>query len=52
MYRNLYYHIHDELVYKRKIYHDENVQLSHDMRFPTMWHFDKCRLTGACAATF
>ena len=26
--------------------------LSHDMRFPTMWHFDMCRLGRASAASF
>ena len=26
--------------------------LSRDMWFPTMWHFDKCRLRRACAAFF
>ena len=26
--------------------------LSRDMWFPTMWHFDKCRLRWACAASF
>ena len=25
-------------------------EVSRDMCFPTMWHFDKCRLKGACAA--
>ena len=27
-------------------------KLSHDMRFPTMWHFDMCRLRQACVASF
>ena len=27
------------------------VYMSRDMRFPTMWHFDKCRLRRACAAS-
>ena len=26
--------------------------MSHDMWFPTMWHFDKCRLRQACTASF
>ena len=26
--------------------------LSHGMRFPTIWHFDKCRLGRASAASF
>ena len=26
--------------------------LSRDVCFPTMWHFDKCRLRLACAASF
>ena len=26
--------------------------LSRDTRFPTMWHFDKCTLRRACAASF
>ena len=26
--------------------------MSHDMWFPTMWHFDKCRLGLACTASF
>ena len=26
--------------------------MSHGMWFPTMWHFDKCRLRQACAASF
>ena len=25
---------------------------SHDMWFPTMWHFNKCKLRRACAASF
>ena len=32
-----------------------NTQLlysSSDMRFPQMWHFDKCRLRRACPAPF
>ena len=28
------------------------LHLSLDMRFPTMWHFDKCRLRSAYAASF
>ena len=28
------------------------ILLSRDMRFPTMWHFDMCRLRRACAASF
>ena len=28
-----------------------NEKLSCDMWFPTMWHFDKCRLRRACAAS-
>ena len=27
-------------------------KLSRDMWFPTMWHFDKCRLRRVCAAFF
>ena len=27
-------------------------QMSRDMLFPTMWHFDKCKLRRACAASF
>ena len=27
-------------------------KMSSDMWFPTMWHFDKCRLRRACAASF
>ena len=27
------------------------VNVSRDMWFPTMWHFDKCRLGRACAAS-
>ena len=27
-----------------------SIQLSRDMLFPTMWHFDKCRSRRACAA--
>ena len=27
-------------------------QMSHSMRFPTIWHFDKCRLRWAYAASF
>ena len=30
----------------------EDYQMSHNMWFPTMWHFDKGRLGGACAASF
>ena len=26
--------------------------LSRDMLFPTMWHYDKCRLRRVCAASF
>ena len=26
--------------------------MSRGMRFPTIWHFDKCRLRRACAASF
>ena len=26
--------------------------MSRDMWFPTMWHFDKCRLRRACAVSF
>ena len=26
--------------------------MRHGMRFPTMWHFDKFRLSRACAASF
>ena len=29
----------------------EGEYISHDMWLPTMWHFDKCRLTRACAAS-
>ena len=25
--------------------------MSHGMRFPTMWHVDKCRLRRACAVS-
>ena len=28
------------------------IYLSREMWFPTMWHFDKCRLRQACAAPF
>ena len=28
------------------------LQISYDMWFPNMWHFDKCRLRRACAAYF
>ena len=28
------------------------IYMSRDMRFPTMWHFDKFRLRRACAASF
>ena len=27
-------------------------ELSRDMKFPTMWCFDKCRLRRACSASF
>ena len=30
----------------------KNKKLSPHMRFPIMWHFDKCRLRRACAAPF
>ena len=30
----------------------DNSHMSHDMRFPTMCNFDKCRLRRACAASF
>ena len=29
-----------------------SLHLSHDMWFPTMWYFDKCRLRRACVASF
>ena len=29
-----------------------DINLSRDMWFPTMWHFDKCRLRRVCAAAF
>ena len=28
------------------------IDMSRDMRFPTMWYFDKCRLRRACVASF
>ena len=28
------------------------IHMSRDMRFPTMWYFDKCRLRRACAASY
>ena len=31
---------------------DLSKQLNRDMRFPTMWHFDKCRLRPACTDSF
>ena len=31
---------------------EECNKMSHDMRFPTMWHDDKCRHTQACADSF
>ena len=30
----------------------DHSNMSRDMRFPTMWHFDKCILRRACAASF
>ena len=33
-------------------HHHCRMYLSHDMWFPTMWHFDKCRLRRTHAATF
>ena len=27
-------------------------EMSRDIRFPTMWHFDKCIFKRACAASF
>ena len=30
---------------------EKNTRLSHDMWFPKIWHFDKCRLRWACAAS-
>ena len=29
---------------------ERQVNMSCEMRFPTMWHFDKCRFRRACAA--
>ena len=29
-----------------------SIQMSRHMRFPTMWHLDKCRLRQACAVSF
>ena len=28
-----------------------DITICRDMRFPTMWHFDKCRLGRACATS-
>ena len=28
------------------------IEMSCDMWFPTMWHFDRCRLRRACASSF
>ena len=28
-----------------------SIYMSHNSRFPAMWHFDKCRLRRACAAS-
>ena len=30
----------------------QNIHLNRDMRFPTIWHFDKYRLGRACVASF
>ena len=30
----------------------DNTYMSHDMWFPTIWYFDKCRLRRASAASF
>ena len=30
----------------------EEEDMSRDMRFPAMWHFDKCRFRRACAPSF
>ena len=30
----------------------ECVHMSRNTWFPTVWHFDKCRLKQACAASF
>ena len=32
--------------------HEDTQHMSSDIRFPTMWHFDKCRLIWACAGSF
>ena len=37
---------------KLSIQSQRNVLMSRDMWLPTMWHFDKCRLKPACAASF
>ena len=31
---------------------DQKKYMSHDMRFPKMWHFDMIGLRRACAASF
>ena len=31
--------------------HKQIIEMNRDMRFPTMWHFDKCKLRRACASS-
>ena len=39
-------------LYQTYAIHHRTEQMSRDMRFPTMWHFDLFRLRQACAACF
>ena len=32
--------------------HKQIIEMNRDMWFPTVWHFDKCRLRRACVASF
>ena len=43
---------HDELLMFLYKGLEGKVYLSRCMRFPTMWHFDKCRLRRACTTSF
>ena len=49
-------HHHSENI-RKDISHNVSISqmssyMSRDIRFPTMWHYDKCRLRRAYAASF
>ena len=50
--RNRFKLLHEHGEAEQKVVPVRKKEMRHDMRFPTMWHFDKCRLRRACAASF